>query len=152
MEWPAKRDLLRVISAGTGFARARLPGKAASDLNLLEHIRYIAPALIGSIAAEQDFLCRVLGDCVHGSVWDSEVGGLERPALFDAEEQKFTYARYDQPLDATHPRMKKLPGRQALLDDLTLIPLLRELGQEYADKHVRKEHLDPRSNQAAFCP
>lgn len=138
--WPAKRELLHVVSVGTGLARARLPGKAASDINMLDHIKYIAPALIGSVAAEQDLLCRVMGDCVHGAVWDSEVGALEVPTLFDAKEQKFTYACYDQPLDSTHPKIKQLPGGQAELDNLKLIPLLQELGKEYADGHVHKEH------------
>jgi len=150
--WPPGRELLHVISVGTGIARARLPRKAASDINMLDHIRYIAPALMGSIAAEQDLSCRVMGDCVHGAVWDFEGGALEIPTLFEAKEQKFTYARYDQPLDDTHPKIKRLPGGQAQLDDLTLIPLLRELGKEYADGHVRKEHLHPRSDNVAFCP
>jgi hypothetical protein len=150
--WPAGRELLHVISVGTGLARARLPGKAASDINMLDHIRYIAPALIGSIAAEQDLLCRVMGDCVHGAVWDSEVGAQEMPTLFDAKEQKFTYARYDQPLDATHRKIKQLPGGQAQLDNLKLIPLMQELGEQYADEHVRKEHLHPRGTDFKPCP
>jgi hypothetical protein len=153
IEWPAKRELLHVISVGTGLARARLPGKAASDINMLDHIKYIAPALIGSIAAEQDLLCRVMGDCVHGAVWDSEVGAMEMPNLFSEPEQKFTYARYDQPLDSTIPDIKKLPGSQAQLDDLKLIPLLKRLGEKYAGEHVRKEHLHPRGAgfQACSC-
>jgi hypothetical protein len=150
--WPAGRERLHVISVGTGLARARLPGKAASAINILDHIRYIAPALIGSAAAEQDLLCRVLGDCVHGATLDSEIGALELPALLGGPEQKFTYARYDQPLDATHPDIKRLPGSQAQLDDLTLIPLLKKLGRAYADEHVRKEHLHPRSASGDFRP
>ncbi len=145
--WPTGRELLHVISVGTGLARARLPEKAASDINMLDHIKYIAPALIGSIAAEQDLLCRVMGDCVHGAIWDSEVGALEMPTLFTEQEQKFTYARYDQPLDSTHPKIKLLPGGQAQLDNLELIPLLQELGKEYAKEHVNKEHLHPRGTR-----
>jgi len=151
IEWPAKRELLHVVSVGTGLARARLPGKAASKINMLDHIRYIAPALIGSVAAEQDLLCRVIGDCVHGTVWDSEVGALEMPTLLDGQEQKFTYARYDQPLDATHPQIRQLPGGQAQLDNLALIPLLQEIGKGYSDEHVRKEHLYPRGPGFTPC-
>jgi hypothetical protein len=69
---------------------------------------------------------------------------LEMSTLFGTQEQKFTYARYDQPLDSTHPKIKQLPGGQIELDNLKLIPLLRELGREYAMEHVRKEHLYPR--------
>lgn len=170
IEWPAGRELLHVISVGTGLARARMPDKAASDVNLLDHIRYIAPALIGSVAGEQDFLCRVMGDCVHGASCNSEIGALEMPTLFNAQEQKFTYARYDQPLDPTHPIIKSfldqqaqskrrwwkflkgrhVSGAQMQLDDLKLIPLLQELGKEYAERHVRREQFYPRN--AGFEP
>ena len=149
--WPATRETLHVTSVGTGLARARMPGKAASDINLLEHIRYVAPALIGSVAWEQDFLCRVLGDCVHGAALDFEIGALGMPTLLTQQEQKFSYARYDQPLDATHPKIKQLPGGQTQLDNLKLIPSLQELGKEYAEYHVQKEHLYPRSNNFKPC-
>jgi len=142
--WPAGRDLLHLVSVGTGLARARLPEKAASDINLWDHIKHLAPALIGSIAAEQDMLCRIMGDCVNGALWDSETGAIEAPTLFNEREQKFTYARYDRPLDATHPKIRQLPGGQAQLDDLKLIPLMQELGRDYASEHVQAEHLHPR--------
>jgi hypothetical protein len=143
--WPAGRDSLHVTSVGTGLARTRLPGKAAADVHLWDHIKYMAPALIGSIASEQDLLCRVLGDCVHGGSLDSEIGGLEALGLLDGQEQKFTYARYDHPLDARYPEIKQLPDGQIELDDISTIPLLKKLGKEYADEHVRKEHLHPRN-------
>ena len=151
INWPASRHLLHVVSVGTGLVRARMP-KAASDVNLLDHLRYIAPALIGSIGWEQDFLCRVMGDCVHGAPLDSEIGALEAPSLLDQGEQKFTYARYDKPLDATDRRLQRLGGGTIALDDLSLIPLLQELGTEYAHDHVRREHLYPRSSNFPPCP
>ena len=149
--WPAGRTELHLLSVGTGLARARMPGKAAEDVNLLDHLRYIAPALIGAVAWEQDFLCRVLGDCMHGAAMDFEIGALERPSLLAAPEQKFIYARYDQPLDERHPKIKALPRGQFQLDNLKLIPLLQELGREYADKHVRLEHLEPRGAEFTAC-
>ncbi|HUB87580.1 MAG TPA: patatin-like phospholipase family protein [Verrucomicrobiae bacterium] len=171
IEWPVGRESIHVISVGTGFARAKMPDKAAANVNLLDHIRYIAPALIGSVAWEQDFLCRVLGDCVHGAALDFELGALETPSLLPPPEQKFTYARYDQPLDHTHPKIKMFlsgqagqkrswwkflkssdtSGKHMQLDDLKLIPLLQELGQEYAEKHVRREHLHPRDRNVVPC-
>jgi len=93
-----------------------------------------------------------MGDCVHGAICDSEVGTLETPTLFNEQEQKFTYARYDEPLDARYPEIKQLPGGQAQLDDLKLIPLLKDLGKKYADKHVRREHLYPRGPDFKPCP
>jgi hypothetical protein len=150
--WPAGRELLHVVSIGTGNARERLPGKAAANIHLIDHLRHMGPSLIGSIALEQDFLCRVMGDCVHGASLDSEVGALEGPTFLGRQEQKFTYARYDQSLDAAHPEIKLLPGGQPHLDDLALIPLLRKLGKKYADEHVRQQHLHPRTADFQPCP
>jgi predicted acylesterase/phospholipase RssA len=149
--WPAGREALHVISVGTGLVRARMPAKSAADVNLIDHIRHIAPALIGAIAWEQDAACRVLGDCVHGGILDREIGALELPALLTAQEQKFTYARYDHPLDEKHPRIKELPEQEIALDDLKMIPLLRELGKEYAKEHVSIEHFHPRKNDFKPC-
>jgi hypothetical protein len=148
--WQAKREELHVISVGTGLARARMPGKNADDVNILDHIKYIAPALIGSVAWEQDFLCRVLGDCVHGAVLDAEIGALEMPTLLYQHEQKFTYARYDYPLDERHPKIAQLSQGQFQLDNLKMIPLLQELGEEYAEKHIRRAHFYSRG--AGFIP
>jgi hypothetical protein len=149
--WTAKREDIHLISVGTGLARARMPGKAADKMHLLDHLRYIAPALIGSSAWEQDIICRVLGDCVHGALLDAEIGMLEMPTLLSEHEQKFTYARYDYPLDERHPKIKDLPEGQFQLDNIELIPLLQELGAEYAEQHVRLEHFFPRGNGFTPC-
>ena len=151
MGWKAGREELHVISVGTGLVRARMPAKSAADINLLDHIRHIAPALIGAIAWEQDAVCRVLGDCVHGEILDREIGALELPTLLSGQEQKFTYARYDHPLDEKHPRIKELPEGEIALDDLRMIPLLQELGKQYAEEHVRVEHFYPRSADFRPC-
>jgi Patatin-like phospholipase len=142
--WPASRELLHVTSVGTCAVRARLPQKMATDINLLDAVRYLAPAWVGAISAEQDFICRIVGDCVHGASLDSEVGALNAPTLFTAGEQKFTYVRYDQAFDAQHSKAEQLSKAEADLDDLNLIPLLRQMGREYASEQVRLEHLFPR--------
>jgi len=149
--WPAKREELHVISVGTGTERAKMPGKPALDINLYDHIKYIAPALLGSIAWEQDLLCRILGDCVHGAVLDREIGALEMPTLLDGCEQRFTYVRYDEPLDGTHPEIRKLPAGQIALDDCTQMGLLKKLGKEYAERHVQRQHLYPRGLDFVPC-
>lgn len=142
--WPAGRDLLHVVSIGTCATRARLPHKPSTNVNLLDALQYLAPAWIGAISTEQDLLCRVLGDCVHGAILDSEIQSLDSPTLFSANEQKFTYVRYDQAFDAAHANAHRLSKAEAELDDLTLIPLLQHIGREYATEHVRLEHLFPR--------
>jgi patatin-like phospholipase/acyl hydrolase len=146
LEWPAARQSIHVISIGTGLARARLPRKVAADINMLDQLKYLAPALISSIGFEQDLLCRVLGDCVHGHVLDREIGDLAAPALLDLEEKKFTYVRYDRALDAETSRLLQQSGIRTEMDNLQLIPLLQEEGREYASKNVAREHLYPRGS------
>lgn len=139
LSWPAGREQLHVVSIGTCDTRTRLRQKAATDVNLRDVVFYAAPALIDAISVEQDFLCRVLGDCVHGAVLDSEVHALDTPTLLAAGEQKFTYVRYDQPFEA------QVSGAEAGMDDLRLIPRLQAMGRDYASRHVRRNHLYPRS-------
>ncbi len=149
--WPAAREKLHIISVGTGLVRARITAKAASAVNILDYARYVAPALLGSIAWQQDLACRVIGDCVHGYALDAEIGALETPTLFTAGEQKFTYARYDQPFDDRDPKIAALSHDLFELDNLKIIPLLQEIGREYAAAHVRKEHLYPREKGFEPC-
>jgi uncharacterized protein len=144
--WTATREELHVISIGTGTAQARLPRKQAANINLLDAMAYLAPAWIGAISAEQDFLCRVLGDCVYGAHIDSEVEALDSPSLLAAEEQKFSYVRYDQEGEQTN--VDDLTQADVPLDDLTLIPFLQKLGRTYAAEHVRLEHFFARERSA----
>ncbi|MFO1501420.1 MAG: patatin-like phospholipase family protein [Verrucomicrobiota bacterium] len=137
LQWPSNRRSLHVISVGTGVARAQLPRKLAKDINMLDQLKYLAPALIGATALEQDAICRILGDCLHGPPIDTEMGLLNEPTLFSAAEQKFTYVRYDCPLGSS-----ELKGRSTL-DNLQLIPWLQNEGKRYAST-VQVEHLSPR--------
>jgi len=146
--WPATRHDLHVVSVGTGTALARLPAKPADKINVMDQFGFVVPALLGSVAWEQDLLCRVLGDCVHGCVLDSEVGALQEPTLLSPAEQKFTYVRYDELKKAVRLGALELPQNEVQLDDISRIPFLQEAGRTYAAEHVRLEHLYPRSWKA----
>jgi len=132
--WPASRADLHVVSIGTGAARARLDKKSVGKINVLDQISYLFPALSGAAVIEQDLLCRVLGDCLHGAPIDSELGNLNTPTMLTPDEQKFSYVRYDRSVED-----------RAALDDLSMIPLLQAAGKRYAEEHVRLEHLYPRA-------
>lgn len=147
--WAATRDQLHVVSVGTGAMRARLPDKTASQINVVDQIKHLAPALLGTVGLEQDLLCRIIGDCVHGTEIDYELGALRMPTLLNQNEQKFTYVRYDQPFEVMVPQSNSSPRAQVRLDDLKLIPLLQKTGNEYAHGHVRREHFYPRSQKTA---
>jgi hypothetical protein len=146
--WTAGRDTLHVISVGTGTTMAHLPPKLAQQIHLLDQLSFVIPALRDAVAVQQDLLCRVLGDCVHGAKLDSEIGALDSPSLLAAHEQKFTYARYDQLYKVLAPEAGASARPPGKLDDLGQIPFLQEEGRKYAAEHVRREHLYPRPSKA----
>ena len=142
MNWPTGPDRLHVVSVGTGQVRARLTKTQADKLHTLDFARYIAPALIGSVAIEQDMLCRVLGDCRFGASVDLEQGELRGPGLLADAEKKVSYVRYDRAFSATETAaFERATRKQFSLDNLDLIPDLIRLGEDYARAHVRPFHL-----------
>lgn len=144
--WPATRTDLHVVSIGTGTACARLPDKSADQITLIDQFGFVIPALMGSVVWEQDLVCRVLGDCLHGAPLDSELGAVDEPMLLGPGEQKFTYVRYDQMIRTARNAKPQLP--EIRLDDIGQIPALDEAGRVYADRYVKREHLYPRGT----CP
>lgn len=143
MCWPAGRDALHVISVGTGQERTHLPQKVAEKITLMDQLDFLVPALLDTIAVQQDVLCRILGDCLFGEPIDRELGDLRAASLLSAAEQKFTYVRYDQLLEG----VELAPGQAPLdlrLDRVENMPAFQRLGCEYAASHVKREHLYPR--------
>jgi uncharacterized protein len=146
MGWETGADKLHVVSVGTGSDPAELPPKEAYELNKLDFARYIAPAMIESVASEQDMLCRVFGDCLAGELVNREIYDLRGPGpdLLAPAEKKFSYVRYNTRL---RTRLDT-PGASASvnafdLDNLELIPLLKEKGGAFAAAAVKREHLFP---------
>ncbi|HEY1662519.1 MAG TPA: patatin-like phospholipase family protein [Verrucomicrobiae bacterium] len=157
--WRANREDLHVISVGTGSVRAKLPSKVAGKINMLDQIKYLAPAMLSSVGDDQDKLCRILGDLVNGNEMDSkdgrhilgvkemdtEIGSLNEPSLFNQAEQKFTYVRYDQPFTVSPDEAKHMVKGQTEMDNVKLKPFLRKTGEDYAEKNVCIEHFYPRA-------
>jgi hypothetical protein len=146
MKWETGTDKLQVVSIGTGSDRAELPPKEAHELNKLDFARYVAPAMIESVAAEQDLICRVLGDCLAGEGLDREIYDLRGPGpdLFTVAEKKFTYVRYNTKLRTRLDQPGEPVANNAFnLDDLELIPQLKEKGLVFAQSAVKREHLFP---------
>jgi hypothetical protein len=159
LNWGGGVDRLRVVSVGTGDARAKLNKDQAVHVNWLDSAKYVIPALMQSVNLEQDLLCRVLGSWVGPDVdsdsalpadremfspIDDEIGGLTRgmDGLLLPSEKKFGYIRYNRPI-----RVPALDGEKAAagdslaLDDLRLIPMLKDQGRAYATRAVQLAHL-----------
>lgn len=136
LNWQTGTDQLQVISIGTGSMRTRFPTKTSHKIHMLDQVKHMIPALIGTISDNQDMLCRVLGECHFGAPIDVEVGDL---MLQNANaKKKFSYVRYDMPLD--HGVSAMLTKEREQMDNLALMPQLKKIGIEYATSHVNKAH------------
>lgn len=144
LNWPTGRSALHLTSIGTGGHRTRLLKKAPQKTYLWDALGFVIPTLIDDGASHQDMLCRVLGDCLHGAELDSEIGSLGTPTLLSADEQKFTYARYNCMMDSKDVGAPMTPT-ELQLDNLQAIERLRAIGREYAAREVRREHLFSRA-------
>lgn len=97
--WPTGRDELLLVSVGTGTSERAQADLRADDLNLLSYATQVPEALIHSAAVQNDYLCRVLGECRHGPRLDHELGDLVGGAGL-LPDPLFSYVRYDA---ETHP-------------------------------------------------
>ena len=139
--WETGVDRLTVVSVGTGFERVRYAHADASRLHILHHARYVPAALIASSVQEQDLLCRVLGECRFGAPIDAELGDLAGAGLLRPDEKKFAYMRYNRLFEPAETEALLAATRQKFtLDNVELIPYLRDAGQRYAETAVRREH------------
>jgi len=140
--WPTGVDKLQVVSIGTGSVRTQLAKQQAEKIHLLDQVAYVIPALLESIAIEQDMLCRVLGDCRFGDELDREIGHLRGPGILTTEEKRFSYVRYNRFYSHDETEALRQATKQHFsLDNLELIPYLQKTGREYAEKSVLREHL-----------
>jgi len=138
--WDAGPDKIRLISIGTLNFSAAEGDKKARTMWVGYNIPRIVAALMRGSGFEQDYLCRCLGECIHGEALDSEIGSLEGAPL--CGRSWFSYARYDRSFNAQESQelLRKHPDL-AGIDAVSAVPALREIGHAYADEHVRIEHL-----------
>jgi hypothetical protein len=140
--WPSGTSNLHVISVGTGRDQAFLPRKVWNKINILDQFSFVGPALLGATSLEQDLVCRILGDCLHGDAIDREIGDLMGPSLFAPQERKFTYVRYNHRLPTSgDPDREGCAG--LAMDCVQSMPWFRDFGRRYAAEHVKREHLWP---------
>jgi hypothetical protein len=75
---------------------------------------------------------------------DDEIGGLTRAldGLLPPAEKKFGYVRYNRPIRVPAvDGVKAAAGDSLALDDLRLIPMLKDQGRAYAAQAVQLAHL-----------
>lgn len=145
LNWPAGEDRMLLVSVGTGTNPKANANLQSDQLNLLYNASSIPSALMFAALNEQDFLCRVFGDCRSARPLDQEVGdmigkkGPARPKLF-------TYMRYNAEL--TEEGLGKLglsgivPEHVQALDSVDYVSELQRVGQKMAQIDVQEQHFD----------
>src|SRR5690606_2605077 len=96
INWQTGVNNLQVVSVGTGSVRTQLAKHDAERIHLLDQVAFVIPALLESIAIEQDLLCRVLGECRYGEELDREIGSLHGDGMLAQAEKRFSYIRYNR--------------------------------------------------------
>jgi uncharacterized protein len=112
-------------------------------MHLLFNATGIPSALMYAALNEQDFLCRIFGDCVAGRLLDREVDTMiaSRGPL---REKMFRYARYNAEL--TSEGLQKLgcgdikPEDVEKMDSVVFIPALQRVGKATAARDVDRSH------------
>lgn len=147
INWQTGAELMLVVSVGTGSAaNARLNLKG-DDLWLLDHAKNIPSALMNAANASTDMVCRVLGECRHGGIIDSEFGDMVMSSPDEANftgNKLFTYLRYDPDLSQAGLNDLGLKDIEAFkvqqLDSVSAIPDMQRVGNQYAAQHVDINH------------
>lgn len=143
LTWPTGVDQMLLVSIGTGRIRTGIGDPRAGQLNMFFHAYTVPAALVESINREQDMICRTIGYCKEGPPFDAELGDLRNVPAEQIPHRKFTYFRFDHYYTPDElARARRLGTKGPIrLDNLRMIPLLREFGQRYAEEHVRAADL-----------
>jgi patatin-like phospholipase/acyl hydrolase len=143
LNWPSGADKMLIISVGTGTSPQANANLQPDEMNLLYNASSIPSALMFAALNEQDFLCRVFGDCLAGTVLDLEVGdmiGKHGPAM----PKLFTYMRYNAELTEKGLAQLRLPhikpANVQALDSVDHIGELSQVGQAVAAQQIKAEH------------
>jgi uncharacterized protein len=114
-------------------------------MNILFNATTIPSALMFAALNEQDFLCRVFGDCVAGDLLDREVDTMILSSG-PLKQKLFRYVRYNAEL--TRTGLDQLgcsniePEQVQKLDSVESIPALRQVGTAVADRKIEKAHFN----------
>ena len=141
--WKTGVDDMLVVSVGTGTSAGENLGLTAGEMNILYNATNIPSALMSAALNEQDFLCRVFGQCVAGAPLDREIGDMiDSTGPFS--NKAFRFVRYNA--DLTQAGLSKIgcsdlvPERVQRLDAVDSIGALERIGQQVALNDVSESH------------
>jgi uncharacterized protein len=143
VNWCAGKDNMLVVSVGTGVNPNADDALTPSQMHLGYELKTVIPALMYAAKNEQDFLCRVFGDCKVGLPLDREVGDMINQQG-PSQPKLFTYLRYDA--DVTQAGLNsmglsdiKAAAVQAM-DSVEHVNDMQRLGRAVANLRIDKSH------------
>jgi len=141
LEWPAGEDQILMVSVGTGRTRVRMDCPPTRQPSLPKQVAHAVGGWLDSNGVYQDLLCRAMGRCLWGEPLDLEVGALLADDAGPPWRRQFTYVRYNH--EFTGDELKPVGGTEVFrrMDNLKLIPFLRDAGAAFAGSFVRVGHL-----------
>jgi patatin-like phospholipase/acyl hydrolase len=144
LEWPAGQEQMLLVSIGTGTDPNANEALRPDEMNLLYSATSIPAALMAAASYEQDFLCRIFGDCRIGDELDREVGDLlgER-GCGPVTPKLFTYLRYNAELSRAGLDRLGLghiePEQVQPMDAVEHLDQLQQVGEAVAQR-VSRDH------------
>ena len=143
--WKTGVDEMLIVSVGTGTSAGENYSLKPDEMNLLFNATTIPSALMYAALNEQDFLCRVFGDCVEGPLLDREVDTMI-PSQGPLSTKLFRYARYNAELTAKGLAALDCgniePSSVQKLDSIAAIEDLQKIGKAVADERVDRKHFN----------
>lgn len=143
--WPTGEDKMLLVSIGTGTARDANNLLKASDTNLLYNASKVPSALMSAASSHQDFLCRMLGKCIHGAPINMEIGDMVGTnGVGPLASKLFTYVRYN--VDISQKGLNDLGLNRLIaaqvqqMDSVDSLHDLDLIGQVGASKQVDEAH------------
>jgi predicted acylesterase/phospholipase RssA len=144
LAWPTGADQMLLVSVGTGASANAKADLSPDEMTLLYNAGTIPSALMAAALYEQDFLCRILGNCVAGDLLDREVGTVIGQGI-PGTPKLFTYARYNAELSAEGLAELGLAGMNPAyvqqMDSVEHIAEMQQVGRAVAEKKVKAAHL-----------
>lgn len=137
-------DIL-IVSIGTGTSPQPNGTLQPDDMNLLFNASTIPSALMFAALNEQDFLCRVFGECLEGDPIDREIGNMVGKSG-PLASKLFTYVRYNAEL--TRDGLHQLglddiePDHVQKMDSVAHKDELQRVGKAIANAKVKDGHFE----------
>jgi len=146
LRWPTGQDQMLLVSVGTGIAADANANLTPEQMNIVYNASSLPSALMFAASNEQDFLCRVFGNCLNGGILDREVGDMQGVNGEGPVGPKlFTYMRYNAELSRAGLDAMGLsqiePRSVQQMDTVDHIPELQEVGRAVA-KEVNIAHFE----------